>query len=168
MERLTSVGCIPFSSQLFVGSSEQCGSSHQGCFLGGLEAPRWQHQPRAVSDLIPNVAFVVHDGWWCGGGHARRRPWPPQLWGTVGGIGPGVGFGSAPWLRRRRRALPRPNPQEADATIGGTPTPPSGDIVDGEGEGVLDIINDDQLFYLLGLRTDDDQHDRPSDQIFYF
>ena len=37
------------------------------------------------------------------------------------------------------------------------------DTVDEEGEGVLDIIDEDQLFYLLGLRTDDDQHDRPSE-----
>ena len=26
---------------------------------------------------------------------------------------------------------------------------------------MLDIIDEDQLFCLLGLRTDDDQHDRP-------
>ena len=70
MERLTCIGCIPFSSQLFVGSSEQCGSSHQGCFLGGLEALCWQHQPRAVSDLIPNVAFMVMVVVW-------RRSRPP-------------------------------------------------------------------------------------------
>ena len=37
------------------------------------------------------------------------------------------------------------------------------DTVDEEGEGVLDIIDEDQLFCLLGLRTDDDQHDRPSE-----
>jgi hypothetical protein len=36
MERLTWIGCKPFSSQLFVGSSEQCGSSRRGCFLGEL------------------------------------------------------------------------------------------------------------------------------------
>ena len=28
---------------------------------------------------------------------------------------------------------------------------------------MLDIIDEDQLFYLLGLRTDDNQHDRPSE-----
>ena len=37
------------------------------------------------------------------------------------------------------------------------------DTVDEEGEGVLDIIDEDQLFCLLGLRTDDDQYDRPSE-----
>jgi hypothetical protein len=35
--------------------------------------------------------------------------------------------------------------------------------VDEEGEGVLDIIDEDQLFRFLGLRTDDDQHDKPSE-----
>jgi len=51
-----------------------------------------------------------------------------------------VGFG---------RALPRPDPQEAAGAIGGTPTPRSDDTVDEEGEGVLDIIDEDQLFCLL-------------------
>ena len=37
------------------------------------------------------------------------------------------------------------------------------ETVDEEGEGVLDIIDEDQLFFLLGLRTDDDQYDRPSE-----
>jgi hypothetical protein len=32
---------------------------------------------------------------------------------------------------------------------------------DKEGEGVLDIINEDQLFRLLGLRADGDHHDKP-------
>jgi hypothetical protein len=35
--------------------------------------------------------------------------------------------------------------------------------VDEEGESVLDIIDEDQLFCFLGLRTDDDQHDKPTD-----
>jgi hypothetical protein len=34
-------------------------------------------------------------------------------------------------------------------------------IFDKKGEGVLDIINEDQLFRLLGLRADGDQHDKP-------
>jgi hypothetical protein len=37
------------------------------------------------------------------------------------------------------------------------------DTIDEQGEGVLDIIDEDQLFCLLGLRTDDDLHDRPSE-----
>lgn len=32
-----------------------------------------------------------------------------------------------------------------------------------EGEHVLDIIDGDQLFFILGLRTDDDHHDSPSE-----
>ena len=34
---------------------------------------------------------------------------------------------------------------------------------DREGEGMLDIINEDQLFRLLGLRDEGDQHDKPSE-----
>lgn len=34
-------------------ASEQCRSSHGRGFLGGLEAPRWQHEPHAVSAPIP-------------------------------------------------------------------------------------------------------------------
>ncbi|XP_066324203.1 uncharacterized protein [Miscanthus floridulus] len=37
------------------------------------------------------------------------------------------------------------------------------DTIDEEDEGVLYIIDEDQLFCLLGLRTDDDQYDRPSE-----